>query len=487
MTTTLDIDFDLPAWAGPFLRPGRWKSARGGRGSTKSHTFAQIAIARMSNLLPDYPEGSVRIASCRDFNVNLGKSVKVAVELYINKLGLASEYEIYNNWIDHKFNGSKMIFHGVTSNPDSFLSMEDIDVFWMEQAEVLQDEMIKIAPTIRKAGSELWFVWNPHLRTDFCWDRFLLHPQPGDVSVEVNFYDNPWWFPFCRICRTRQDWENRNEPCRLCGGETWPGLWELEETRRIFEETEPSLYPWMYLGKPNDGDAEHQILPYELINACVRAHKLGLAPEHKDASTCDFGFDVAEGGRNKCCTVGRVGPTVEHCDTWPGIPGDLDPAAKRAHQNTEGFHVFRMYYDGSAQMRGPLRRQGVYYTARPVNFGGEVRGKDITFERGRTNGDMFARFNIQMAMAVRLRANRTVRLLNGADVDPRRCLFINPNLPKLEAFLAACTQPIRRLNPTSGKWEMDKRGLSGDGESPDPFDALCMAFVRDCEGGLKAH
>ena len=266
------VQVNLPDWARPFTKPARWKSMRGGRGSSKSHTAAQLMIRRMAGLLPDYPPGPVRIVSARDFNTNLQDSVKVAVERYIRLLGLEDEFQVYALTIRHK-NGSIMTFRGVTRNPDSFLSMDDIDVFWAEQAECLEDEMLKIEPTIRKPGSELWFVWNPLARHTYCWQRFCVHPQPGDMSVSVNFYDNPWWDPKCFPCGIRYDWDVRFEPCAKCGNEIHPGLWELESSRRYYEETEQALYPWMYLGEPNDGDAEHQILPYGIpsgVRACLQ-------------------------------------------------------------------------------------------------------------------------------------------------------------------------------------------------------------------------
>ena len=93
-----------------------------------------------------------------------------------------------------------------------------------------------------------------------------------------------------------------------------------------------------------------------------------------------------------------------------------------------------------------------------------------------------------MADALRLRANRTVRLLGGAqDVDPLECLFIRDDIPQLETFLAELSAPIRRVNPTTGKWELDKRGGDENAKSPDRFDAACLSFARDSDGGLRAR
>ena len=54
------ITWNLPEWSIPFLEPARFKSVKGCRGSSKSHTLAQLAVMRMANMLPGYPPGPVR-------------------------------------------------------------------------------------------------------------------------------------------------------------------------------------------------------------------------------------------------------------------------------------------------------------------------------------------------------------------------------------------------------------------------------------------
>ena len=104
-----------------------------------------------------------------------------------------------------------------------------------------------------------------------------------------------------------------------------------------------------------------------------------------------------------------------------------------------------------------------------------MNGPDIAYEVGRPNKQVFARLNAQMADALRLRGNRTVRLLNGDhSIDPMTCLFIRDDLPDLETYLEEMSRPIRRIRPDSGKWEIEK---APDGEdSPDDFDSTCLAF-----------
>ena len=457
------IDVQLPAYAAPFLRPARFKSMDGGRDGAKSHTAAQIMLLRMAGLLPDYERRPVRIVSCRDFNTNLKHSVKIAVDNYAEKLFPRGEFEClatevrYHGAHNDPAAGSIMTFHGVTNQEDSFLSMEDIDVFCMEQAEMLQEEMLKIEPTIRKPGSELFFVWNPHGRDSYCWKRFRKNPQPGDVIAHTTYRDNPWLST------------------------------ESERTRRYHEEHESGTYAWIYEGEPYDGDGSAKVLPYATLEACVRAWKAGLAPPKEERERYAYaGLDLAEGGANKCSLTVRAGPVVEFRDRWPGVTGDLRPAAARAHAGIRatGLPVVRLGFDAATGgMRAELTRVqttggGKAYGVRPVSFGAAVNGPDIDYEVGRPNNMVFARLNIQMADALRLRANRTVRLLGGdKTVDPMKCLFIRDDLTDLDTYLEEMSRPIRRVSPQTGKWELDKSG--GGGESPDDFDSTCLAFVRD--------
>ena len=51
----------------------------------------------------------------------------------------------------------------------------------------------------------------------------------------------------------------------------------------------------------------------------------------------------------------------------------------------------------------------------------------------------------------------------------------------MESYLSELTGPTRRIPPGSGKWELDKRGGDEHAESPDSFDATCLAFRVDCD------
>ena len=483
----------VPECAEEFIKPATWKSVDGGRGSGKSYLCAQTAVLRAAGRLPWYKPEAVRIASARSFESTIEQSVKQVVEGFIRKLGLRREFDVHKHWIDHIPTGSHIFFPGVNRNPDSFLSMEAVDVFWMEQAESLQDEMEKVIPTIaRNRGCEFWFSWNPRARHQWCWKRFKTERRrPDDVVISMTYEDNPWWYPRCSNiqCQTPYSWKEREGVCKICGAEKWPGLYELETERIDFQRNEPGRYAHVYDGRPDDGDASKQVLTYDMLEACIEAFQKGLAPRIEDRLPVHAGLDIAEGGEDKCCQVVRCGPVVEYLDTWPGVAGDLSVAAKRATEKPAevGFSIMRQYYDASAPMKREFVVLKVPYRVREVHFGGKVGGPKQPYDNRRTNEQTFARRNIQMADALRLRVMNTLRLVRGENVDPMHCFFINPALPNLRRYLDMMCKPTRRENPVSFKWELDKRGGDEEAKSPDEFDATCLAFGDETDGrGLRA-
>ena len=122
------------------------------------------------------------------------------------------------------------------------------------------------------------------------------------------------------------------------------------------------------------------------------------------------------------------------------------------------------------------------YVIRPELFGGEVKGKDSRYSHGFSNAQFFARRNAQLGWALRSRAARTVRLANGEDIDPARCLFIDDGIPRLEKYLSQLTQPAWRDGLRS-KIELVKQ--PEDTKSPDLYDATALAFARDSQYGLR--
>lgn len=200
---TAKLQIDTPRWAIPLLAPARYKGARGGRGSGKSHFFAE-------HLVEEHIINPHKKSVCiREIQKSLKFSAKALIEGKIRKLGVGHLFEITTTEIRRLRGSGIVIFQGMQDHTaDSIKSLEDFDTAWVEEAQSLSQRSLRLLrPTIRKEGSEIWFSWNPENEDDPV-DEFMVGGQDcgpdnpilellddeGDrlVCVHVNYYDNPF-------------------------------------------------------------------------------------------------------------------------------------------------------------------------------------------------------------------------------------------------------------------------------------------------------
>ena len=176
------------------------------------------------------------------------------------------------------------------------------------------------------------------------------------------------------------------------------------------------------------------------------------------------------------------------CSTWSGgAPRPWGETARRVDRLCLDNGTARLYFDAGGPgsgVRSHLSDMGAAvaqpYSWRAIHFGGKVEGEDVEFIRGVTNKQYFFNRAAQMGWGVRIRANFTVRLLDGDNVPPERCLFINPAIPRREDFMAQCAQP--EWNDDSGKLRIKKQPNEPNQPkppSPDSYDATILAFSSD--------
>lgn len=155
----------------------------GGRGGAKSTAFAD-ALLTLADSSP------LRILCAREIQ----KSIKESVHELLTQRAKAGGFPFtaQNTSISHP-NGSKIIFEGLWQNVDSIKSLEAIDICWVEEAHsVSEASWSKLIPTIRKPGSEIWVSFNPELKFDPVYQRFVLNPPPSAYVRKVSWRDNPW-------------------------------------------------------------------------------------------------------------------------------------------------------------------------------------------------------------------------------------------------------------------------------------------------------
>lgn len=178
------------------FRPSRYKNFHGGRGSGKSVNVARALVIKAC-------QEKKRILCCREIQNTIRDSVHKLIADQIEIMGLSPWFEVTQSAI-RGLNGSEFIFKGLRFDPQGIKSTEGIDLCWIEEAQTVSENSWSILiPTIRKEGSEIWLTWNPLEETSPTYQRFIESPPPDCISVEVNYYDNPY---FPDVLRQEMEW-----------------------------------------------------------------------------------------------------------------------------------------------------------------------------------------------------------------------------------------------------------------------------------------
>lgn len=171
----------------PLLHPARYKGAHGGRGSGKSWFFG-------SSMIEEHIAQKTDSVCLREIQKSLQFSSKKLLEETIVAMNAGNYFDVQDKVIKAT-NGGIIIFQGMQDHTaDSIKSLEGFDRAWFEEAQnASQRSLDLLRPTIRKAGSELWFSWNRFKEDDpiellLCGENV----PDGAVVVEANWRDNPW-------------------------------------------------------------------------------------------------------------------------------------------------------------------------------------------------------------------------------------------------------------------------------------------------------
>ena len=221
MTT---VTIDTPQVFVPLLKPSRYKGAHGGRGSGKSHFFAELLIEISVVQKTD--------AVClREIQKSLEFSVKKLLEQKISKLNAGAYFEVQDKRILSK-RGGVIIFEGLQNHTaDSIKSLEGFDIAWVEEAQSLSQRSLDILrPTIRKPNSEIWFSWNPNKQTDPVDALLRCETPPSDaIVVQANYRDNPY---LPDELKAEVDYDLQRDPEKFA--HVWLGEYQRNSESRVF-------------------------------------------------------------------------------------------------------------------------------------------------------------------------------------------------------------------------------------------------------------
>lgn len=199
----------------PLLPPARYKGAWGGRGSGKSHFFAELLIEDA------LCERGLLSVCVREVQKSLKDSTKRLIEskLAHYRLGEMDGFKVYREAIRTPGDGI-IIFQGMQDHTaESIKSLEGFRRALVEEAQSLSPRSLALLrPTLRAPGSELWFAWNPRHRSDPV-DAMLRGPElpTGAVVVRANWSDNKWF---------TAELEQERQDCLRMAPEQYDHIWE---------------------------------------------------------------------------------------------------------------------------------------------------------------------------------------------------------------------------------------------------------------------
>lgn len=201
----------------PLLEPARYKGAYGGRGSGKSHFFAELLIEDC--LL----HRGLRAVCIREVQKSLRDSSKLLIEdkLRAFKLGESEGFRVFREVIQTPGDGI-ITFQGMQDHTaESIKSLEGFHRAWVEEAQTLSARsLMLLRPTIRAPGSQLWFSWNPRRPSDPVDVMFRGPERPQDaIVVRALWYDNPKWPDVL---------EQERQDCLRTNPDLYAHIWEGE-------------------------------------------------------------------------------------------------------------------------------------------------------------------------------------------------------------------------------------------------------------------
>jgi phage terminase large subunit len=276
------LTIQLPEVFQPLMKPARYKGAHGGRGTSKSHTFATLLILR------GLAQPGMRAVCVREVQKSLEQSVKRLLEDKIQAFGLGAQFQVMDAEIRTP-GGGLIIFQGMQNHTaESIKSLEGYDVAWVEEAQSLSQRSLDLLrPTIRKPGSELWFSWNPRKATDPV-DVLLRSGEapPDAVVVQASYLDNPW---FPDVLRGDMEFDRRRDPDKYA--HVWGGEYERRSEARVFRNWKEEAFetptgdkaPVFYFG----GDWGFSVDPTVLVRCWIK-DKLLMVDSEAYAVGCEI-------------------------------------------------------------------------------------------------------------------------------------------------------------------------------------------------------
>ena len=184
-------------------KPHPVKVASGGRGAgAKSESTASLLIQFAEH--PDYFGDNIKVICLRSVQKSIKESSYSLLCRKIDELGY-TDFEITQNYIRNKTNGSYFSFNGLNDFTSSQLkSLDSYTIAFIEEADGVSLEVWDtLEATIRKEWNykgekrqaEIWAVYNPNTTNDPITQKFVSNPKPDWLITKCKplAEDNPFY------------------------------------------------------------------------------------------------------------------------------------------------------------------------------------------------------------------------------------------------------------------------------------------------------
>lgn len=431
----------------------------GGRSSGKSEGVARLLLMKSQTEQAD-------ILCGREYQNSIDDSVHKLLTGLITKLSIdgVSNTEKKIDFIE----GGGFRYKGFARNSSAVKSAQGFKYSWIEEAQDLSTQSIKdLLPTIRAAGSKLFFTGNPQASNDPFSERFITpflssilkdgyYEDDMHLIIMMNWRDNPWHG-------------------------------ELEE-QRLWDKTNLSNaeYEHIWEGAFND-DVENSIIKTEWFDAAIDAHLvLGFKPRGVKLLTHDPS-DLGPDPKGLCYRHGSVILDIQENQTGDANEG-CDWALDYAINNQ--VDSFNWDCDG---MGVSLKRQ--VYTAlagKRIEFtmfkGSEspsnindiyqpVEGEEK--HKVKTNGDTFYNKRAQNYWALHDRFYNTYKAVeSGVYTNPDEMISISSDIEYITQFRSEICRIPRKPNGNGKIQIMTKKEMKDRYKikSPNLADSAMMSM-----------
>ena len=167
--------------------PTHFKFIWGGRWGGKS-----ISVCKKILNIADFKKA--RFLCTRDIRESIDESFKADLSDLIDSLDY-NDFKITNKEIINSRTNSKLIFKGLLyqGKKQTIKSLSNVDYCIVEEAQTVKKDSLDILyPTIRKAGSQIWFIYNLLFPDDPVELLRQSIPDNEKTEININCFDNPY-------------------------------------------------------------------------------------------------------------------------------------------------------------------------------------------------------------------------------------------------------------------------------------------------------